>query len=219
MTIELTAPMAVETLTSWKLTLASASPRRADLLRAAGYEFEVIVPPIDEPERLSPCVPPIQQAEALSYFKARSAIGLVETGVILGADTIVALDGAVYGKAADEHDARRILTTLSGTRHQVITGVSLLSADGRRRLIGHDCTWVTMRPMVGEALDSYLASGAWAGKAGAYGIQDHGDVFIERIEGSFSNVVGLPMETVAAMLRRWSAGSTAPPAENPLPED
>ena len=211
--------MVVETLTSWKLTLASASPRRADLLRAAGYDFDVIVPPIDEPERLSPSVPPIQQAEALSYFKARSAIGLVETGVILAADTIVALDDAVFGKAADEHDARRILTTLSGTRHQVITGVSLLSADGTRRLIAHDCTWVTMRPMVGDVLDSYLACGAWAGKAGAYGIQDQGDVFIERIEGSFSNVVGLPMETVAVMLQQWSADSTAPPTENPLRGD
>ncbi len=211
--------MTVETLTSRKLTLASASPRRADLLRAAGYDFDVLVPPIDEPEHLSPSVPPIQQAEALSYFKARSVIGLVETGVILAADTIVALDDAIYGKPADEHDARRILTTLSGTRHQVVTGASLLSADGERRLIGHDCTWVTMRPMVDEALDSYLESGAWEGKAGAYGIQNHGDVFIERIEGSFSNVVGLPMETVADMFEQWSADSTATPSENPLPGD
>ena len=119
-TIELVTPMAVEALTSRKLTLASASPRRADLLRAAGYDIDVIIPPIEEPEHLSPSVPPIQQAEALSFFKARSVMGLVARGVILGADTIVTLDGAVYGKAADEHDARRILSTLSGTRHQVI---------------------------------------------------------------------------------------------------
>ena len=210
--------MAVETMTTCKLTLASASPRRAELLRAAGYDPEVIVPPIHEPERLGSSVPPVQQAEALSYFKARSVIGLVESGVILGADTIVVLDGVVYGKAAGEADARRILSTLSGTRHQVITGVSLLSADGRRRVIGHDCTGVTMRPMAGAALDAYIASGAWVGKAGAYGIQDHGDVFIERIEGSYSNVVGLPMETVAAMLRQFAGdGLTMSPAKRRLP--
>jgi len=192
------------------ITLASASPRRRQLLREAGYAFTVVVPPVDEPEHLGPGVPPAQQAEALSYFKARSVAGQIEDGVVLAADTIVSCAGRVFGKPADVDRARLILNALLGRRQEVITAVTLLEA-GRspraRRLIAHDTTIVVMRAMPDQAVEQYLATDAWRGKAGAYGIQDRGDAFIESVDGSFTNVLGLPMELLASMLEQWrSAG-------------
>ncbi|MCK4658603.1 MAG: septum formation protein Maf [Phycisphaerae bacterium] len=182
-----------------ELVLASASPRRAQLLREAGYAFTVVEPPIPEPETLPKSVTAAQAAEALSYFKACAVADIVRGGWILAADTIVAHGDEMFGKPADQADARRILTRLMNTTHQVITGVTLLDTAGRHRIISHDVTRVTMRRLTSDELDEYLAGGAWEGKAGAYGIQDHHDPFVESIEGSFSNVVGLPMELLCRM--------------------
>ena len=103
----------------------------------------------------------------------------------------------------DLDDARRILNLLAGTTHQVITGVTLWNAQAEERLIRHDVTTVTMRPMADDVLEDYLAGGLWQGKAGAYGIQDRSDAHISRIDGSYTNVVGLPMEQVEAMLAEF----------------
>lgn len=202
-----------------RLILASASPRRAALMRERGYEFEVLVPPLDEPTAnwQSAKMPtrnaaPKRFAEALSYFKARSVASEVQRGLILAGDTVVALGGQLFGKPVDRDDARAILSAITGTTHEVITGVTLLdaasadwhSASGRR-MIRHDLTAVTMRAMSEREMEEYLDSGAWEGKAGAYGIQDRGDAFVTRIEGSFTNVVGLPMELLAEMLAEWPA--------------
>ncbi len=186
-----------------ELILASSSPRRSQLLTEAGYRFRVIEPPISEPETMGADVPAVQQAEALSYFKARSIAPLIESEAILAADTIVSCDGQVFGKPIDRRDAHRILAALAGKPQEVITGVTLLSAKSGRRMIAHDVTTVWMRQLSEETLDRYLDSGEWTGKAGAYGIQDRADAFVERIEGSFTNVVGLPMELVASMLQAW----------------
>ncbi len=185
------------------LILASSSPRRRTLLTEAGYEFSVIDPPIGEPERLSPDVPPTHQAEAISYFKARAVAAQLESGVVLAADTIVACRDTVFGKPIDIDDARRILSALVGEAQNVVTGVTLLDAATQKRSISHDVTTVWMRSLPDEAVERYLASRAWVGKAGAYGIQDQADPFVERIAGSFTNVVGLPMELVAPMLGEW----------------
>ncbi len=193
------------------LILASTSPRRAELLRDAGYAFTVVTPPLHEPDQIGPGVPPAQQAEALSFFKARSVTHQVCEGLILAADTIVASAGQVFGKPADLHEARKILQALSGTTHQVVTGVTLLDAASRRRLIQHDITRVTMRTLAPEALERYLDSGAWEGKAGAYGIQDRADPFVARIQGSFSNVVGLPLELLERMLAEWAEATESVP--------
>lgn len=201
--------------TDTDLILASASPRRAQLMRQAGYTFKIITPPLSEPDEMGSDVPAEAQAEAWSYFKARSVGKTVESGWIIGADTIVALGGHVYGKPADVDDARRILKTLAGTRHRVITGLTLLDAHTGNRLISHDITTVTMRPLSGEALDQYLAGEGWVGKAGAYGIQDKGDAFIERLDGSFTNVVGLPMELLSSLLQRWGYPHAPDPAIAP----
>lgn len=184
----------------FRLVLASASPRRAQLLREFGYTFDVIEPPLEEPARLSDGLSPIQLAEALSFFKARSVAESLADGWVLGADTIATLHGEVFGKPRDRDDARRILRSISGTSHEVVTGVSLVEAGSDRRFIRHDVTTVVMRTLSDRDLDDYLDTNEWVGKAGAYGIQDHGDAFVQRIEGSFTNVVGLPMELLATMV-------------------
>jgi septum formation protein len=182
------------------LILASASPRRAELMRAHGYDFSVVVPPYGEPDEVDGRLHPAEWAEALSYFKARSVTQSRIEGVVIGADTIAALEGRCIGKPANREDARRIITALAGTTHDVITGVTVVVAGTAQRLIRHERTSVAMRAMTDGQIEAYLATGAWAGKAGAYGIQDHGDAFIESISGSFTNVVGLPMELLARML-------------------
>lgn len=197
--------------TTTHLILASGSPRRFQLLSDNGYDFEVVVPSIEEPTEEPHDVPPAMYAEALSYYKARCVAQMtdVDDAVILGADTVVAHDGRIFGKPLDADDARFILSSLAGTTHEVITGVTVLRPATDHRLIGHEITRVTMRPMPPEVMDRYIASGAWEGKAGAYGIQDHGDAYVECMAGSFTNVVGLPMNLVGRLLT--SVGLAAVP--------
>ena len=187
-----------------RLILASASPRRAELLREHGYDFTVIASPLAEPVGFAEEISPVERAQSSSYFKAKGVAERVAEGWVLAADTIAALGDHVFGKPVDRDDARSILQSLSDTTHQVITGVTLLDASSGIRLIRHDSTHVTMRRLRELEIEDYLDSGAWEGKAGAYGIQDKGDAFVERIAGSFTNVVGLPMELVAAMLDEFA---------------
>lgn len=185
------------------LILASASPRRAELLRESGYRFEVVDPPIEELGDEHRHVAAGLHAESLAYFKARTVAGDHSDKTILAADTIAVLDGQIIGKPVDMADARRILKLLSGTTHDVITGVALLSPSGARRLLQHDVSSVRVRHLADDAIEAYLATGQWQGKAGAYGIQDHGDAFVETVDGSFTNVVGLPMELLSRMFRQY----------------
>jgi septum formation protein len=187
----------VHTLRQFKLILASSSPRRKQLLAEAGVDAEVIVPPIAEPTGLM-SMAPRQQAEALAYFKAKAVAQTHPDEVVLGADTIVACSNAVIGKPTDEDDARRMLQMLSGTRHMVITGVALLGPGYRK--IYSDLTWLKMRKITSDEVEGYIRSGEWIGKAGAYAIQETADRFVESIDGSFSNVVGLPMELVGRLI-------------------
>jgi septum formation protein len=186
-------------LQQFEFVLASSSPRRQALLREAGYSFKVVPPPFQEPDEIIGKLPPAQQAESLAYFKARS-VADAHAGVwVLAADTIVTLGGKVMGKAGNSAEARAMLRTLSDTRHTVITGVALLGPD-EERLIASDATHVTMRKMALPEIESYIASGEWIGKAGAYAIQETADRFVVKVEGSFSNVVGLPVELVGRMI-------------------
>lgn len=186
-----------------RLILASGSPRRAELMREHGYDIEIMVPDVDESVAIDSSLSPAEHAMALSYFKARNVTENVSKGWVIGGDTIASLDGCVFGKPADRSDAKKILTTLLGTTHEVITGVTLLNASNQNRLVQHDTTRVTMKSVSDEKIEQYLDTNAWKGKAGAYGIQDHGDEFVEKIEGSFSNVVGFPMELISQMLTQW----------------
>lgn len=180
-------------------------------MREHGFCFEVATPPLEEPDRLGVDLSPPQRVEAISHFKARSVAAHFGDAVILAGDTLAALGGRVFGKPVDRDGARAILTALSGTTHQVVTGVTLLSARSGERLIRHDTTAVTMKRLTDAEMEAYLDTGAWKGKAGAYGIQDRGDAFIDRLAGSFTNVVGFPMELVTQMLAEWSIDPTPDP--------
>lgn len=146
---------------------------------------------------------PHEFAQAASYMKVRSISDDHPDRIILGADTVVALNGKLFGKPLDRDDARRILSTLAGTTQDVITGVSVYETASGRRLIEHALTRVTMRPMSDDEIEAYLDSREWEGKAGAYGIQGKADLFVEHTEGSFTNVVGLPIELVTEMLKQF----------------
>lgn len=184
-----------------RLILASESPRRRELLARICPDFDVEPCPYTEPEAKSDDVSPRQWVEALAYFKARS-VGERHPGRwVLGADTIVVCDGQILGKPRDMEDARAMLELQARVVGEVLTGLCLMR-DGpealRHSQVVTTRVWMRDDPVARAA---YLDSGDWQGKAGAYGIQDIGDRLVERIDGSFSNVVGLPVEALAQMLR------------------
>ena len=177
-----------------KLLLASTSPRRRALLEAAGIPFTAVSPEVEEtaPERGDPAAVALENAEA----KARAVRG----DLVLAADTVVALDGLLLHKPRDDADARRILRALSGTTHVVVTAIALrVRGDVHTACVE---TRVTMRSLSDTEIDAYVATGESKGKAGAYAIQEHGDRFVERLDGPYDNVVGLPMDAVRELLRR-----------------
>jgi septum formation protein len=177
------------------LVLASRSPRRSELLRAAGIEFIVRATDVDESVQEEES--PLEYVRRLAEKKARAV--LIRPGeVILAADTTVALGSEILGKPADDEDARRMLEKLSGVRHEVHTGVCMRSPD--RVTTGIATTGVWFNPMSAAEIDAYIRSGEPVDKAGAYAIQGLASKFIPRIHGSYSNVVGLPVELVYRML-------------------
>ena len=180
---------------SLKLVLASGSPRRRDLLRQIGLtEFIIRVPDVEEtlPDGLSPA----ETVEAISRRKAQ-AVDAAPDELILTADTMVFLDGLRLGKPRDESDALRMLTALQGRRHTVCTGVTL--RHGARLLTRSESTGVTFRPASRETLLRYIATGETMDKAGAYGLQGRGVLLVERVDGDFSNVIGLPLPLLDRM--------------------
>ena len=183
-----------------RLILASGSPRRRELLARIYPNFSVVPCRLTEPQRKSDKVEPRDWAQAVAHFKARAVADQHPGRWVLGADTIVACGGAILGKPRDLGDARAMLELQAQQVSEVITGVCLLRRGGEpRRLAATAVTKVWMRDDAGVR-EEYLDSGDWAGKAGAYGIQDVGDRLVARIEGSFSNVVGLPLEVVGELL-------------------
>lgn len=183
-----------------RLILASASPRRAELLTAAGFVFEVRAADVDE--RVRPGEAPGDYVRRLAIEKAAAAqTGMATDGVLtLGADTAVIVDGEILGKPADLADAARMLRRLSGRAHAVLTGVSVRSGEQHLDLV--DETRVFMHPLSEADVAWYVASGEGLDKAGAYAIQGLASRFIPRIEGSYSNVVGLPVARVAELIRQ-----------------
>ena len=176
--------------------LASASPRRAELLSAAGFSFVVQSVDIDETPR------PDEQAPALVLRLASAkARAVVQTAgeVILAADTVVVLDGEILGKPVDDQDAASMLGRLSGRSHEVVTGLAVLH--GASLVTAIERTRVHVTALHRDEIDWYVRSGEPRDKAGAYGIQGLASRFIERIDGSYTNVVGLPVATVRRVLR------------------
>ena len=189
--------------TAVELILASSSPRRRELLHQAGYRFKVRPPgPIEDASiRRAPSA--AAYVESLAYLKAMSAIEThgIRKGLVLGADTAVELEGRIIGKPRDEDEARQILSALAGSVHRVLTGLALVDAGAGRRWLAHDATAVHMGPMDDAEIRAYVASGEAMGKAGAYALQETGDRYVESLEGSLTNVVGLPMELLERMLK------------------
>src|SRR5687767_1870305 len=186
---------------STRLILASASPRRADLLRAAGIEFDVV--PADVNEAMDIEDTPDGYARRLAQLKAEAVRPQAGERPILGADTIVLVDNAVLGKPADAADAKRMLRLLSGREHAVLTAVCLINplAESRRVQTLVSRTNVEFAPLTDEEIDWYVASGEPMDKAGAYAVQGLASRFVTRIDGSYSNVVGLPVAVVYQLCR------------------
>ena len=181
-----------------RLVLASASPRRADLLRSAGIPFDVH--PVDVDERFGAGEHHEHAVARLAEVKAAAALALHTDAVVLGADTTVVIDGDVLAKPSDTADAARMLRLLSGRTHDVLTGVCLSSVN--QRLVRVERTHVRMMRLNAAEIDWYLSTGEPFDKAGAYAVQGFAGRFIEAIDGSYSNVVGLPISTVYALLKQ-----------------
>ena len=173
-------------------------------MQEAGYQFQLADPPIPEPHELHPHVNPASYAESLAYFKAHSLSDAFPDKVILGADTIASYNGEIIGKPENREDAGRILRKLSGTTHEVITGLALLHPVRDRRELRHAISTVRVRTLSDAMIENYLDTNAWQGKAGAYGIQDQNDPFVDKLTGSFTNVVGLPLELLREVFKSWS---------------
>ena len=181
-----------------KLILASASPRRKQLLADAGYEFEIEV---SQKEGEYDGSAPDKFAVRCAINKAEDIfLGKEDGVVVLGADTVVCLDGKIFEKPIDEADAKRMLECLSGKTHEVITGYALLSKGMRET--GKVVTKVTFNTLDNQLIDDYLKSKLWYGKAGAYGIQD-GYALVEKCDGYYDNVVGLPVEYLEETLKEF----------------
>lgn len=181
-----------------ELILASQSPRRRELFELIGLSFTALVSPADEN---IPLTDPGSYVEALALRKAEAVFASHPAACVVGADTIVWLDGEIIGKPRDEGDAYRILRALSGRTHTVYTGLAVL-APGSRQIL-HDTTRVTFRALDDEEIWAYIRSGEPMDKAGAYGVQGLGALLVERIDGDFFNVMGLPVLLLSRMLAQF----------------
>jgi len=185
-----------------RLILASASPRRHEILTAAGIPHEIRTSDADEtlPDGISP-------ADAVQLLSARKARAVCATAapdeIVLAADTVVCHRGVILGKPGSEGEAREMLLALSGDTHQVFTGITL--CDGTKTVTQYECSHVHMREISGEEIDAYIRTGEPMDKAGAYGIQGRAGLFVRAIEGDYFNIVGLPLCRVGTVLREHFA--------------
>ncbi len=174
-----------------KLILASASPRRADLLAQAGIPFEVIVPLVSE--KVEGYASPEERVHLVAEKKVIDVAGNLRNGFVVAADTVVYVGGRMLGKPVDRREAFEMLRFLAGRQHEVLTGLVICDAATQRRENGVEKTFVWMKNLTDRQISAYVATGEPLDKAGAYGIQGKAALFIEKIYGCYSNVVGLPL--------------------------
>ena len=182
------------------LILASASPRRAELLRQVGISYKIIKPELEEKPDIEKT--PRDIALALAEDKARFVAQKLDRGVVLAADTLVVYQGELMGKPVDNDDARRMLCLLSGSRHEVITGLVLLDAASGLVEKDYSKTTVWMKRLSEQEIEGYVKGGEPLDKSGAYGIQGSAALFVDRIEGCYFNVVGLPLSLLYSMMQK-----------------
>jgi len=184
-----------------KLILASKSPRRAEILQAVGWPFEQIAANIDETRHEAEDA--IAYVQRLAQTKAEKVASQISEGLVLGADTVVVIEGEILGQPGDDANARRMLGLLNGKWHEVLTGVALVRAgDVQRTLVDHQLTRVRFCEMTAKEIEWYVSSGEPGDKAGAYAIQGQGGIFVREIEGDYFNIVGLPIRLVYEMALR-----------------
>jgi septum formation protein len=182
------------------LILASASPRRRQLLSKAGYKFTVIPPNVDESAFDTNQIEPVEYAKRLALAKAKSVAIKQPDSYVIGADTIVDFQGQIIGKATDANEAEQITRKLFSAPHKVITGIATVRLCDGTQLVRSDSTTVYPKKMTSEQIAEHVKGGSWRDKAGAYAIKEVGDEFVDRIEGSLTNVMGMPMELLESLL-------------------
>jgi len=189
------------------IILASTSPRRRQLLAEAGYKFTIVPPDIDESSFFTDATAPAgltdKYAKRLALAKAKNVAEKHPDCLVIGADTIVDFNGQIIGKPADAKEAEQITRKLFSRPHKVITAVAIVRLSDGIEVVESDCTTVYPKKVTDEQIAEHIKSGFWRDKAGAYAIKETGDEFVERIEGSLTNVMGLPMELLGRLLKRF----------------
>jgi len=183
-----------------RIILASASPRRKELMEKAGYSFDVIVSDINESDFPVENAEPAEYAKQLALAKATAVAKDYPDAVVIGADTIIDFDGRIIGKPQDRKHAEQITRKLFSKPHKVITGLAIIRLKDNLQIVASNTTVVCPRKMTDQQIAEHIIGGTWRDKAGAYAIQETGDEFVERIEGSLTNVMGLPTELLKKML-------------------
>lgn len=184
-----------------KIILASKSPRRIELLKKIIENFEVYPSDVDE-EKITE-KDPVKFAVLAAIEKAKAVGEKFPGALVIGADTIVVYENKIYGKPKNHDEAREMLKTLSGRSHQVITGIAIYNAGTRRKIAGYEITEVVFKALANEEIENYLVNYEVLDKAGSYAIQDIEEAFIEKINGDYDNVVGLPVEKLRQMLESF----------------
>ena len=184
-----------------KLVLASSSPRRAEILRAVGWPFETLAANVDETR--TPEEDAVAYVQRLARAKAETVADRCQSGLVVGADTVVVIGSEILGQPRDAEDARRMLKQLSGKWHEVLTGVALLRVgEGNHCVVDHESTRVRFGNLSDAEIDWYINTGEPMGKAGAYAVQGSAALFIEEIQGDYFNIVGLPIRLVYELSQR-----------------
>ncbi|NIK75971.1 septum formation protein [Paenibacillus castaneae] len=202
-------PLKARNKTISRLVLASSSPRRKELVASLDLSLPVYILSTDTNESTEADWTPVQVVEQLSLRKAAAASELLrqqnntEASLIIGSDTIVVLEGEVLGKPVNAEDAKRMLSRLQGRHHEVYTGVACLLSTNDEATVAHRMTRVQMKPLSKDQISKYVATGEPLDKAGSYGIQGLGATIVERIDGCYFNVVGLPLSLLSDMLSQY----------------
>jgi nucleoside triphosphate pyrophosphatase len=184
-----------------KIILASSSPRRRELLKQAGIPYTI--EPAEADESALPGEMPRSHVKRLALLKARTIAARHKNGLVLGADTVVVVDGEILGKPASKAEAKRMLTLISGRAHEVLTGIALVDAGTGRATSAAEKTKVFVKPLSEGEIDEYIATGEPMDKAGAYGIQGRFSVYVRGVRGCFFNVVGLPLPRLFELIKEY----------------
>ena len=181
------------------IILASASPRRQELLASLGLSFEIKISDVDE--SMDDQMSPVQQVEQLAERKARAVAAQLNQGLVIGADTLVVLNQSVLGKPADRQEAMEMIERLQGRSHEVFTGLAVMDVATGKTVVTHQVTAVRFKPMTAEEIERYVDTGESYDKAGAYAVQGKASIFIDSIRGCYFNIVGLPVAKLADVLK------------------